>query len=209
MNPKALAAEFFGTFSLTLGVLISISNPAFPVPTAVIAGLTLGLFVYTIGPISGCHINPAVTIGLASIGKVELPKAAAYIVAQFAGAGAALFAGTFLFPSAAELVVGNSVHIGMSEALGALVFLFGIAAVVLGLVPSVMSGIVIGGSLTLGVSWAAQATNGVLNPAVAFGIGSFSAAYVWGPILGGILGSWLCVIIASGKEPDSKEAETG
>jgi len=200
VNPKALAAEFFGTFSLALGVLISVSNPAFPVPTPIIAGLTLGLFVYTIGPISGCHINPAVTLGLASIGKVEIPKAAAYIVAQFAGAGAAMFAGTFLFPEAAELMAGNSAGIGLSEALGAMVFLFGIAAVVLGLVPAVMSGIVIGGSLTLGVSWAAQATNGVLNPAVAFGIGSFSAAYVWGPILGAILGCWICKVICGGSE---------
>ena len=88
MDTKALAAEFFGTFGLALGVLISVSNPAFPVPTPIIAGLTLGLFVYTIGPISGCHINPAVTIGLASIGQIEIPKAVTYIVAQFAGAGA-------------------------------------------------------------------------------------------------------------------------
>ena len=55
------------------------------------------------------------------------------------------------------------------------------------------------------MSWAAQATNGVLNPAVAFGIGSFSAAYVWGPILGAILGSWICVVIASGKESEAAE----
>ena len=203
LDTKALAAEFFGTFGLALGVLISVSNPAFPVPTPVIAGLTLGLFVYTIGPISGCHINPAVTVGLASIGKIELPKAATYIIAQFAGAGAALAVGAYLFPTMAELTVSNGADIGLSEALGAMVFLFGIAAVVLGIVPSVMSGIVIGGSLTLGVSWAAQATNGVLNPAVAFGIGSFSVAYVWGPILGAIVGCWICKIICGGGAAES------
>lgn len=53
MNLKALAAELFGTFGLSLAVLISINSPGFPVGTPVIAGLTLGLFVYTIGPISG------------------------------------------------------------------------------------------------------------------------------------------------------------
>lgn len=48
MNIKALAAELFGTFGLSLAVLISINSPGFPVGTPVIAGLTLGLFVYTI-----------------------------------------------------------------------------------------------------------------------------------------------------------------
>jgi hypothetical protein len=87
MKPKALVAELVGTFGLTLAVLISINNPDFPVSTPVIAGVTLGLFVYTIGGISGCHINPAVTLGLASIGKIELPSALGYLVAQFVGAG--------------------------------------------------------------------------------------------------------------------------
>jgi len=57
----------------------------FPVPTPIVAGLTLGLLVYTIGPISGCHINPAVTTGLFSIGKLEAPAAGGYIVAQVIG----------------------------------------------------------------------------------------------------------------------------
>ena len=191
MKAKALAAELFGTFVLALAVLISINNAGFPVPTPVIAGLTLGLMVYTIGPISGCHINPAVTIGLASIGKIDLAGAGSYIVAQLIGGAAALGIGTLLFPAPAEVVAANTAHVGLSEALGAVIFLFGIASVVIGRVPAEMSGVVIGGSLTLGVSFAAHATNGVLNPAVALGIGSMSLAYVWGPILGAVIGAML------------------
>jgi aquaporin Z len=186
MKPKALVAELFGTFSLTLAVLISVNNPGFPVPTPVIAGLTLGLFVYTIGPISGCHINPAVTCGLAAIRKIEFPTAGFYIVSQFAGALLALWLGSVIFGDVTNLS-------------GAVVFLFGIGAVVLGLVPAAASGLVIGGSLLLGVSWAAHTTNGVLNPAVALGIGSFSAAYVWGPILGAVVGTIVCAYLAKGK----------
>lgn len=201
MKPKALAAELFGAFSLTAAVLISINNPAFPIPTPVIAGLTLGLFVYTIGPISGCHINPAVTISLALIGKIEIPAAVGYIVAQFVGAGIALGLGATLFPAPQEVIAVNSASVGMAEALGALIFLFGIGSVVIGRVPAAMSGIVIGGSLSLGVHFAAHASNGVLNPAVAFGIGSFSLAYVWGPILGGAVGAILARFLELKDEP--------
>ena len=191
MNFKALAAELFGTFGLSLAVLISINSPGFPIGTPVIAGLTLGLFVYTIGPISGCHINPAVTLSLAAIRKIELKTAAAYIVAQFLGAGLTVAVGGLLFTSPEVLVWANSTGVGAAEALGALIFLFGIAAVVLGRVPDSMSGVVIGGSLMLGVLWAAQTSNGVLNPAVAFSLGSMSLAYIWGPILGGAVGALL------------------
>lgn len=195
MKPKALAAELIGTFSLALAVLISINNPSFPVPTAVIAGVTLGLFVYTISGISGCHVNPAVTISLASIRQIELPAAAAYLVAQFIGAALALFVGSLLFDPVQELVVTNAAFVGLAEALGAALFLFGITAVVLGAVPKAASGLVIGGSLFLGIHFAAHASNGALNPAVALGIGSFSFAYVWGPILGGIIGAGLYRVI--------------
>jgi 16S rRNA (uracil1498-N3)-methyltransferase len=53
------------------------------------AALTLALCVYTLGPISGCHINPAITLGLWSIGKIKSWKVLNYIVAQVLGAGAA------------------------------------------------------------------------------------------------------------------------
>lgn len=196
MKPRALAAELFGTLYLTLAVLISINNPEFPIPTPVIAGLTLGIFVYTIGSISGCHINPAVTIGLAAIGKIDLPNAAAYIVSQFIGAFIALAMGNAIFAAPVELVAGSSLGIGLAELLGTLLLLFGFAAVVLGRVPEAMSGVVIGSSLTLGVHFAAHASNGVLNPAVALGIGSFSAPYIWGPIVGAALGARIASMLA-------------
>lgn len=83
---KKLFAELIGTFALTLAVFVSI-NSHFPVPTPVIAGLTLGIFVYTIGSISGAHINPAVTIGIRTLKKITTKEAVWYIIAQFIGAG--------------------------------------------------------------------------------------------------------------------------
>lgn len=199
MSLRALLAELLGTFGLTLAVFIGINNPAFPVPVPVIAGLTLGLFVYTIGPISGCHINPAVTIGLLSIGKVRLPDAAGYIVVQFVGAGIALAVGNVFFPTPQEMTGVTAAMPGFAELFGTAIFLFGIASVVLGRVPSNMSGIVIGGSLLLGISLAAHRSAGVLNPAVAFGIGSFTHPYIWGPVVGAILGAMLSNLLS---DPD-------
>src|SRR5262249_59747933 len=87
---KRYVAEFLGTFALALAVALSLAGK-FPVPTPVTAALTLGVCVYTFGGISGTHINPAITIGLLSIGKINVKDAAFYLGAQFAGGGAAMF----------------------------------------------------------------------------------------------------------------------
>lgn len=191
MKARALIAELFGTFILTTAVLTSINNPGFPIPTPVIAGLALGLLVYTIGPISGCHINPAVTVGLFSIGQIEIRDAGAYLVAQFVGSVLAMMLGNFFFSSPAELIVNVAPLTGFAELFGTVVLGFAVASVVIGRVSANVSGIVIGSGLFLGISFAAHQSNGVLNPAVALGIGSLGHTYVWGPIGGAIVGALL------------------
>ena len=190
---KKYAAELLGTFGLSFAVALSVSG-MFPVPTPVIAGLTLGLFVYTIGHISGAHLNPAVTIGAWSLGKIRMRDASFYIAAQFVGGGLAyILSRTLIIPI--RVPIADTVWVGIAEMIGAFFFTFGIAAVIYGKVPSLVSGIVIGGSLVLGISLAAPLSNGILNPAVALGIGSFSLLYLISPIIGSILGmqvfAWL------------------
>ncbi len=198
---KKYFVEALGTFALTFAVYVSIANELSWTP--VIAMLTLGLFVYSIGHVSGCHINPAVTLGLLSIGKVSVQDAVAYIVAQCAGAAVALLVATSIFalPSL-DLTVNGDLSIGLAEAIGMMLFTFGIASVVYGKANENMSGIVVGGSLLLGIMVATVASNGVLNPAVAFGIGSFNLMYVLGPILGSVIGMQLyralCVDVKHG-----------
>ena len=191
MTPRAVAAEMLGAFALTLSVSISIHNPGFPIPPPAMAGLTLGLLVHLLGPVSGCLLNPAVTIGVWSVGKLEAPVAGAFVAAQFAGAGFALALGRLLFPRALPLLVDGSVMTGVAELLGAALLTFTIAAVFMGRIPSRLTGAVIGTALVVAISWAAHRSNGVLNPAVALGIGSLSWPYVWGPVLGALAGAWL------------------
>ncbi len=187
---KKYIVEALGTFTLTLVVALSIAG-RFPVPTPVLAALVLGLFVYTVGHISGTHINPAVTLGLWSIKKIRTADALNYIGSQFIGACLAFFLASAVSKvgASAGTVIQNTWAVLGAELLGTFFFAFGIASVVYEKTPGHFSGFVIGGSLFLGITISALlGANGVLNPAVAFGIGSFGLMYVIGPIIGSILG---------------------
>lgn len=191
---KPYLAEFVGTFFLAFAVWVS-SAFVIAVSTPVIAALTLGLFVYTVGPISGAHLNPAVTVGLLSAKKVSFPDAMGYIVAQLLGAIAVLVLSSRIEGMISMPVPDVAVRAGLGEALGAGILTFGVATAVMKKVHANISGIVVGGSLLLGILCAMPFSNAILNPAVAFAVGSFSPMYVVGPLLGGIAGAWVCVFL--------------
>jgi len=188
-------AEFLGTLALTLAVLVGLTSTN-PSVTPVLAALTLGLFVYSIGHISGAHLNPAVTIGAWSIGKIVPKDVFRYILAQFLGALAARWiAGMMIVQAAANISTRSTSllsdpKIAIAEAVGMFFFAFGIASVIYGRTPSDLSGVVVGGSLFLGIAIASTVSNGVLNPAVALGIGSLNLMYFLGPVIGAPAGMW-------------------
>lgn len=184
---------------LTSAVILSLTTQSV-VATALMAALTLGLFVYSIGHISGAHLNPAVTIGAWSINKIHSRDAIFYVISQFVGA---LLALGFLANSgiyAEGIFVSEALYVIIAELIGTFFFTFGIASVVYGKTPNVMSGVVVGGSLLLGITFAiGLGSNGVLNPAVALGIGSFGLSYIVGPIMGSILGMHAFKMLAEEK----------
>lgn len=99
--PKRLLAEFLGTFWLVLGGCGSaVLSAAFPqvgigfLGVALAFGLTVLTMAYAIGHISGCHLNPAVSVGLCVGGRFSAKDLLPYIVAQLLGA---LFAAAILF----------------------------------------------------------------------------------------------------------------
>jgi glycerol uptake facilitator-like aquaporin len=189
-------AEFVGTFLLACAVSASIAGKFPAVPTPVVAALTLGVCVYTMGAISGTHINPAITIALLIIGKINAKDALIYIAAQFAGGFLALVVAGAIAPRP-PLLVTDSGMVLAAEALGAFVLAYGVASVVLGKAPGPAAGLTIGGSLLVGISLAAPQSNGVLNPAVALAIGSFSWTYIAGPVLGAAAAMVLYRFVAS------------
>ncbi|HEY1826856.1 MAG TPA: aquaporin [Acidimicrobiales bacterium] len=108
LDARKLAAEFIGTAILVL-VAVGVATETFGlkldagsiaagvVATALAFGLVLMALAYAIGPISGCHVNPAVTLGFLAAGRMKVVEAIGYMVAQVAGAiaGAALLLAIF------------------------------------------------------------------------------------------------------------------
>jgi MIP family channel proteins len=91
-NYKVFIAEFIGTFALVfVGAASGLYNAGL-LAVALAHGLTLAVFAYAFGHISGTHINPAVTFGLALNGTVKWTQALVYWLAQFAGAILAAYA---------------------------------------------------------------------------------------------------------------------
>jgi len=91
-NYKVFVAELIGTFALVfVGAAVGMYNAGL-LAVALAHGLTLAVFAYAFGHISGTHINPAVTFGLALNRTVKWSQALVYWVAQFAGAVLAAYA---------------------------------------------------------------------------------------------------------------------
>ncbi len=191
---KKYIAELIGTFILALTVVVAFDK-GFGFLITFFAAIVVGLFVYTVGHISGAHLNPAITLGALSIKKIEWKDAIFYIIAQFAGAALAIIIVSIykLTPgqNIPPLDVSNTWQVGVAEAIGAFFFAFGIASVIYHRANAAMSGIVIGGSLFIGLVIAtALGSNAIVNPAVAFTLHSFSWVYALGPIVGAVLGMW-------------------
>jgi aquaporin Z len=97
LDARKLGAEFLGTMVLVV-IAVGVATESFGfklfgrsfsagvAATALAFGLVLVALVYAIGPISGCHVNPAVTMGFIASGRMKLAEGVAYMVAQFAGA---------------------------------------------------------------------------------------------------------------------------
>ena len=113
-NWKTIGAELLGTFFLVFfGVTAVINSPnsteenpitdefmlIFALKGLITLGLTLMVLVHILGPVSGCHLNPVITIPTLLSGKMSRDDAIAYIVAQIIGATAGFALFNQLFPS--------------------------------------------------------------------------------------------------------------
>ena len=217
---KRCGAEFFGTFWLVFGGCGSaIFAAAFPelgigfAGVALAFGLTLLTMCYAIGPISGCHINPAVTFGLVAGGRFPARELAPYVVAQVLGglaAGAVLYliaSGKAGFDASAGFASnGYGVHspdgYSLTAALLAEVvltgfFLFIIMGATHQRAHAGLAGVAIGLALTLIHLISIPITNTSVNPARSTGValfqGSWAIEQLWlfwlAPILGGVIGA--------------------
>ena len=205
-----LFAEYIGTIMLTLSVLI-VSNMfglgTGPWYTAVTVGATLALIVTMFGAISGAHVNPAVTIALWTLKKIQTTNALVYIAAQMLGGiSALLFYNYVTNSSLAE--AGSSTfewRVFVAEMTGAAVFGAGILAAISQKLETSYTALMIGASLTLGVLIASLASAGFLNPALALGNNAWDKTFVIAPIVGLVIGMNLYSLLFMSRAVKSKK----
>lgn len=222
METRKYAAELIGTFWLTFGGCGSaVLAAAFPelgigfLGVALAFGLTVLTMAYAIGHVSGCHLNPAVTIGLAAGGRFPAGQILPYIVAQVVGAvigAGALYviaSGKAGFDLAGGFASnGYGEHSPGKYGLGAALvcemvltagFLFVIMGATHGKAPVGFAPIAIGLALTLIHLISIPVTNTSVNPARSTGpalfVGGWALSQLWlfwvAPIVGGAIGGVL------------------
>jgi aquaporin Z len=156
-------AELLGTFFLTLAALLG--------GLPYVAGITLGVFVYAIGGLSGCNINPAVTVGMVAARRLSLASGVVYLVAQITGALLARGFAPLIGEMPDEFHAGG----GWAEFFGFAVLILTVIAVTDGYTPKAGSGIAIGAALVAGL----VVSHGILNPAVALAMGEITSGGIW------------------------------
>ncbi len=186
-----IVAELLGVGVLSMVMYAMLARTSFPLFSGLAGGLTLGVLVLSIGPITGAHLNPAVTISMWVMRKIDTPHAVVYIAAQMVGGAAAWGMIRYFLGHSLTSIAGAHFtwRVAVAEGVGAAVFTYGAAAAMIQKLDPAKSAFVIGGSFFLGVLVASLASNGIINPAVALGIQSWDWAYAVGPIAGAVVGS--------------------
>ena len=214
----AALAELVGTFILVFGGTAVAVGAILGRPTAGAAydslavalafGLALAAVVAAVGHVSGAHVNPAVTLGMAATGKFPWKSVPAYLGAQLVGAVLGAL-GTWLAfggPGRDEAKLAATYPAGgvgdfqafLLEVLITFILVFVVVAVATdGRAPTAIAPIAVGFALAVGVFIAGPVTGGAVNPVRALGpmlvAGDLTSVwlYILGPIVGGVLAALL------------------
>lgn len=224
-NVKKYVAEFIGTLVLVLfacGTAAVVgcdgSKPdAAYLMTALAFGLVIVAMAYSIGNVSGCHINPAVSIAMLISGKMSVKDFVGYIVAQFLGAIAG--AGILMAILGSNKALGQNGLYAMNgtpdvmmslvvEVILTFVFVLAILGVTSKPEFSKVAGLVIGFTLTLVHILGIYFTGTSVNPARSFGpalfVGGDALTNVWvfivAPLVGGALAALVWKFLSSAKK---------
>jgi aquaporin NIP len=204
---KKLVAEFFGTFCLVFAgtgaiVIDSVSGGAVShVGVALTFGLIVLAMIYTIGDISGAHINPAVTIGFCAARRFDARCVLPYVVSQCAGAFAASVVLRLLFPQSATLGASLPADSAMQsfilEMILTALLMFVILSVSTGArEKGITAGIAVGAVIAVEAMFAGPICGASMNPArsLAPAVVSGHLQHVWLYIVAPIVGAYAGVL---------------
>ena len=214
---KKLIAEFIGTCVLVVfgcGTAMTVGCDAAAgcgyILTALAFGLVIVAMAYSVGNVSGCHINPAVSIGMLVAGRMSAKDFIGYVIAQFLGAiaGAGILKGVFSMADLTDKTgaLGSNAlangSVGASliiEIILTFVFVFAILGVTAKVSNGAVAGIVIGLTLTLVHILGIGLTGTSVNPARSFGpallAGGDALSCVWVFIVAPLVGGALAAIV--------------
>ena len=204
---KNLAAEFIGTFALVFagtGAIV-IDETTGGAVTHVGVALTFGLIVlamiYTVGDISGAHLNPAVSLGFFAARRFPLRHAIPYIASQCGGALAASGLLRLLFPQnemlGATVPAGSAIQSFVLELILTAILMFVILGVSTGAAEKgITAGIVVGAVIGLEAMFAGPICGASMNPARSLGPAAISGhlQYVWIYLLAPVTGACIAVL---------------
>lgn len=213
-------AEFIGTFVLVFfacgtAALVGVdaANGSGYLLTALAFGLVIVAMAYSIGNVSGCHINPAVSIAMLVSGRMNISEFIGYVVSQFLGAiaGAAVLmamVGKETGLGANALFNNNVASSIIIEIILTFVFVLAILGVTSKTENSSVAGLVIGLSLTLVHILGISFTGTSVNPARSFGPALFAGGdaltnvwvFIVAPLVGGILAALVYTFLSAGKK---------
>jgi MIP family channel proteins len=212
--------EAAGTFAIVLAILgaavaTTLNNTSFGLVTVAAAGgIAVAVLVAALGPISGGHFNPAVTVALASVRRFPWSRVPTYVVAQFIGAIGAALVTWWLYGARARSVA----HLGASapasgvnaarafgaEAIVAFLVLFVVVIVATGPRPSPQAPFAIGAAVSAAILVSGPISAGGGNPARAIGpmIVANSYAnwllYLIAPIVGAVAATLIAIRFVPG-----------
>ena len=206
---KKYICELVGTFVLTLvGCGVAVVTGANVVATSLAFGLTIVAMAYSIGNVSGCHINPAVSLSMLMTKKISVKEFVFYVIAQVIGAIlAAAVLGVLLssFKSlgantyGAERQLATNVGIALLvEEILTFIFITAILGVTSKKENTAVVGIVIGLTLTLvhllGISFTGTSVNPARSLGPAIFVGGTALKQVWVFIVAPLVGSLLASV---------------
>lgn len=213
---KKYVSEFLGTFALIfVGAgcvcadyyLVKAGAQGFGLLGIAIAfGFVVVAVAYSLGYVSGAHINPAVTVSMVVSNRMDAQTGFMYIISQLGGASFAGFLLKILFPAAMTIHLGTCalgpgvtvIQAILMEAVITFLLVFVVYATVIDKRSTpALAGLAIGLVVLFGVMVGGTISGGALNPARVFGpslaAGYFDKHYIWwiGPIAGGVMAGLL------------------
>lgn len=213
-----LIAELIGTFCLVFagcGAIVAnsvLGGAVTHVGIAMTFGLVVLAMIYSVGNISGAHLNPAVTIGFCAAGRMPWKEAPAFILSQCVGAilaGAVLIAvyhGQDYGTLGATLPSGSAMQSFIMEVVLTWILMFVILNVSSGAMEKgIMAGVAVGGTVALEALFGGPVSGASMNPARSLGPAIMSGhlehlwIYIVAPTVGALLASPFCRIV-QGKE---------